>query len=51
MRIVVQRVDKVDVRINDRCISRIDRGLLIFLGIEKGDQRGDADYLSEKIIT
>jgi D-aminoacyl-tRNA deacylase len=50
MRTVVQRVDRVDVRVNDKSISRIARGLLIFLGIEKGDQRRDADYISEKII-
>lgn len=50
MRSVVQRVDRVDVRIKDECISRIEKGLLVFLGIEKEDQRDDADYISDKII-
>ena len=50
MRSVVQRVDRVVVRTEDKCISRSERGLLVFLGVERGDQRGDADYISEKII-
>jgi len=51
MRAVVQRVDKSIVIVNETVISQIGRGLLIFLGVEKGDQEEDADYLFEKIIT
>ncbi len=50
MRSVVQRVDRADVRVGDRCISGIEKGVLVFLGIEQGDQESDADYLTEKII-
>jgi D-tyrosyl-tRNA(Tyr) deacylase len=50
MRSVVQRVDRVDVRVGDRRISGMERGILVFLGIEQGDQESDADYLTEKII-
>lgn len=50
MRSVVQRVDRAEVRINGRRFSGIERGLLIFLGIEQGDRESDADYLSDKII-
>lgn len=50
MRSVVQRVDRVDVRIGERCISSIEKGVLVFLGIEQGDRESDADYLTEKII-
>jgi D-tyrosyl-tRNA(Tyr) deacylase len=50
MRSVVQRVDRVDVRVGDRRISGMERGILVFLGIEQGDQKSDADYLTEKII-
>lgn len=31
-------------------ISHIDKGLMVLLGIKKGDQESDADYLMDKII-
>ena len=49
MRSVVQRVDRVRVHVGGKWISEIEKGLLVFLGIEKGDQEGDADYLADKI--
>jgi D-tyrosyl-tRNA(Tyr) deacylase len=50
MRSVVQRVDRVRVLIGDKRISEIGKGLLILLGIERGDRKNDADYLSDKIM-
>jgi D-tyrosyl-tRNA(Tyr) deacylase len=50
MKAVIQRVDFAKVLINSREISSISRGLLVFLGIEKGDRVDDADYLVEKIL-
>ena len=50
MRSVVQRVDRVRVLIGDKRISEIGKGLLVLLGIEKGDRKNDADYLSDKIM-
>jgi D-tyrosyl-tRNA(Tyr) deacylase len=34
----------------EKSISRIEMGILVFLGIEQGDQKSDADYLADKII-
>jgi D-tyrosyl-tRNA(Tyr) deacylase len=50
MRCVVQRVDRARVIIDEQIISSIGKGVLVFLGIEKGDSYGDADFLLEKII-
>ncbi|MCX7834112.1 MAG: D-aminoacyl-tRNA deacylase [Ignavibacteria bacterium] len=50
MIIVVQRVEKASVEINGEVYSRIGKGLLVFLGIEKGDSEKELDYLSKKII-
>ena len=50
MRSVVQRVDRVRVLIDDKRISEIGKGLLVLLGIEQGDRKNDADYLSDKIM-
>lgn len=49
MRSVVQRVDRANVSVGGEQISRIEKGVLVFLGIGKGDRSGDADYLAEKI--
>ena len=50
MRCVVQRVDRARVSVDEQTISSIGKGALVFLGIEKGDSYGDADFLLEKII-
>jgi len=50
MRSVVQRVDRAQIRIGERTISGIERGLLVLVGIQREDQKGDADYLCEKIV-
>jgi D-aminoacyl-tRNA deacylase len=50
MRCVVQRIDRARVTVDEEIISSIGKGLLVFLGIERGDSHGDADFLLEKII-
>jgi len=50
MRAVVQRVSQSSVMIENEVIARIGRGLLVLLGIAKGDAPTDADYLADKII-
>ncbi len=49
MRTVIQRVDEASVEIDGRVKSKIDRGLLIFLGIENSDNREDIEWLVHKI--
>ena len=50
MRAVVQRVKQSSVKTNDETVGRIGRGLLVLLGVAKGDSAVDADYLANKII-
>jgi D-aminoacyl-tRNA deacylase len=50
MRAVIQRVNKASVTINETVKSNIERGLLIFLGIEDLDGKEDIEWLSSKII-
>jgi D-tyrosyl-tRNA(Tyr) deacylase len=50
MRLVIQRVDKASVSVNNQLISGIGSGLLVFLGVEKGDTTADADKMLEKTI-
>jgi len=50
MRIVVQRVNRCSVEVNNVIISEIEKGLLLLVGIEETDDQNDIDYLIKKII-
>ena len=50
MKAVIQRVDSASVSVDGNEVSRIGGGLLVLLGVEKGDSEKDADFLLEKII-
>lgn len=50
MKAVIQRVDSASVSVRGSEISRIGAGLLVLLGVEKGDSEKDADFLLDKII-
>jgi D-aminoacyl-tRNA deacylase len=45
---VIQRVLKSGVEIEGKTISSISRGLLVFLGVKKGDTESNADVLAKK---
>jgi len=45
---VVQRVSRASVTVQGRVTGRIGRGLLILLGVAKGDTDRDADFLAAK---
>lgn len=49
MRAVVQRVASAAVRVGDRVVSQIDRGLLVFVGVEQGDGPADVEYIAGKV--
>ena len=50
MRAVVQRVLESKVKVDDRTIGKIGRGLFVLLGVEKGDTSRDVDYLVNKVL-
>ena len=47
---LVQRVSRAEVRVEGEVVGRIDKGLLLFVGVERGDTEADADTLCRKII-
>jgi len=49
MRAVIQRVEKASVVISENEIAKIERGLLVLLGIEINDAKEDALWLASKI--
>lgn len=50
MRILVQRVTKASVTIDNNIKSKIGKGILIFVGIEEADNKEDIEWLSNKVI-
>jgi len=49
MRAVIQRIKESSVKTENQIIGRTGSGLLVLLGVEKGDSPSDADYLVNKI--
>jgi len=50
LKAVIQRVSEAGVEVDGRTVGKIGRGILILLGVEKGDEERDADRLAEKIV-
>ena len=49
MRAVVQRVASASVTVDDRTVGAIERGLLVFVGVEREDGPADVQYISSKV--
>ena len=49
MKAVLQRVNYANLKVNGKLISEIKKGLVIFLGVGKGDGTDNADYFIKKI--
>lgn len=49
MRVVVQRVKYSSVAVNQKIKSKIEKGLLVFVGVENEDTNDDIEYLASKI--
>lgn len=50
MKALIQRVKRASVTIDGKLFSSIDSGLLVFLGVQKGDTQENADKLSQKLV-
>lgn len=50
MKTVIQRVSSASVTVDDQVVGEIGRGILVLLGVEKGDGEAQADWLAEKIV-
>ena len=49
MRIVLQRVKNASVSVGGERISEIGQGLLLLVGVARGDGEAEADWLAEKV--
>ena len=51
MKAVIQRVTRAAVHVEGKIVGQIESGLLVLLGVAKGDGDTDGRYLVEKIRT
>jgi len=49
MRAVIQRVQSSKVIVESEVSGQIDKGLLVFIGVEERDENEDAEWLAKKI--
>jgi D-aminoacyl-tRNA deacylase len=49
MRALVQRVSRASVAVRDQRVSQIGAGLLVLLGVARGDDERSVQWLAEKI--
>ncbi len=49
MKALIQRVKQAHVDIEGKTVGKISEGILLFLGIEKGDTESDIEYLVKKV--
>jgi D-aminoacyl-tRNA deacylase len=47
---LIQRVSSAQVHVDGQCVGAIDRGVLLFLGVEKNDRDADAQRLLKKLL-
>lgn len=49
MKAVIQRVTNASVEVEGEVVGRIQHGLMVLLGVAKGDEESDVQYLIDKI--
>jgi D-tyrosyl-tRNA(Tyr) deacylase len=49
MKAVIQRVSKASVDVDGNIVGKIDKGLLVYLGVADGDNKTNADFIAKKI--
>ena len=49
MKAVIQRVGEAKVEVEGKTVGQIGKGIVVLLGVEKGDEERNADWLAEKI--
>jgi len=51
MKAVIQRVSSANVSVDGNIVGEIGQGLLVLLGVEKGDDEAHSHWLAEKVVS
>jgi D-aminoacyl-tRNA deacylase len=49
VRVILQRVSRAEVRIQQRIIGKIGRGFVVLLGVARDDSTADAEFIADRI--
>lgn len=49
MKLVIQKVKKAKVEVENKTVGQIEKGYMVLLGVKKGDTKENADYLARKL--
>lgn len=50
MKIVIQRVKNASVEVDFKIVGKIEKGLMLLIGVDETDETNDADWLVKKIL-
>lgn len=50
MKLVIQRVTKAQVSVDKKVAGKIEKGLFVLVGVKKGDEKGNAEELANKLL-
>ena len=50
MKVVIQRSNEASVKVKDKIVGKIDKGLLVLVGFTYGDTIKEIKYLANKIV-
>ena len=50
MKVVIQRVTRAQVTVDNEIIGKIDKGYLVLLGVAQGDDKATAERIAKKLL-
>lgn len=50
MKALIQRVSEASVKVDGETVGAIDRGLLVLLGVEKGDGQAQLERMAQRLL-
>ena len=50
MRVLVQRCDRANVKVDSNIVGSIDKGLMILVGFTEGDNFDTIKYMVDKVV-
>lgn len=50
MKAIIQRVSEASVKVDNKIVGEIGKGLMLLIGVDESDELADADWLVKKIL-
>lgn len=50
MKVIIQRTIRAEVKVENKVVGKINKGLLLLVGFTQGDDERNIDYMVDKII-